>query len=93
MTSNTNGRLNRPICRSYSYIVKIYNDYDRLTKPTIKYYLTQKQIVDELNISKSSILKLINNKVVRDMHRYDITKLKVPVCDMESHLMGLILSL
>jgi hypothetical protein len=93
MTGNTNGRLNRPNCSSYSYKVKTYNDYDNQLEPTVKYYFTQSDISNDINISKSSVLKLVNKKPVRNITRFEIDKTKIRVCDMENYLMNAISSL
>ena len=93
MTGNTNGRLNRPNCSSYSYIVKTYNDYDNQLEPTVKYYFTQSDISNDINISKSSVLKLVNKKPVKNVTRFEIDKIKIKVCDMENYLMNAISSL
>jgi predicted methyltransferase len=93
MTGNTSGRLNRPNCVSYSYKVKSYNDYDKQLEPNVKYYFTQQDISKDINISKSSVLKLVNKKPVRNVTRFEIDKIKIKVCDMENHLMNAISSL
>lgn len=93
MTGNTNGRLNRPNCTSYSYMVKSYNDYDKQLKPNIKYYFTQSDIANDINISKSSVLKLVNKKPVKNITRFEIDKVKIKVCNMEAYLMNAISSL
>ena len=93
MTGKTNGRLNRPNCSSYSYMVKSYNDYDKQQEPHVKYYFTQKAISEDIKLSKSSVLKLVNKKPVRNASRFEIEKLNLKPCDMENHLMNAISSL
>jgi hypothetical protein len=79
MRGNQNGRTDRPQCRHYSYIVNTYDDYEHNILKNSEYFITQRDLVNHLGLSLSSVYKLLKGEKVNKYPVCEIIKKKTPI--------------